>query len=395
MHVLRKVAAVLVLPAVLVLSGALAACGSGDDQPPLDQMTLRDVLLADPTVVAHLAKDARDRLRTRFTDQRLAPDVVTEVTVSPDLPLLNQVVTMDASRFHAGREAMIAGAWQMTNTGAEALPFYGAVGTKPQNPLPALGGDLSGDTLLAAESALEGPAGAIVEALMATSGATKIERVTVWPIGALATTDTVYVNGSWLVAMDERATGCGSGGGSSGGSKTAPAGPPQNGLYGYLVNGSGQDSTIGTGGTSGDGTEGTEGGIDTIEGQNHASGFDSCSSSSSSCSSASNNCSSASNNCSNSANSCSNSCSNSSNSCSSSSNSGCDTADKECCRSCSMGHRRPPSVVPQSPIMALASMFWLLAPLGFLLMREKGAGARLRKLTERLRKRPQADGLAS
>lgn len=392
MHVLRKVAAVLMLPAAL----ALAACGSGDDQPPLDEMTLRDVLLADPTVVAHLAKDARDHLRTRFTDQRLAPDVVTEVTVSSDMPLLNQVVTMDASRFHAGRDAMIAGAWQMTNTGAEALPFYGAVGTKPQNPLPALGGDLSGDTLLAAESALEGPAGAIVEALMASSGATKIERVTVWPIGALATADTVYVNGSWLVAMDERATGCGSGGGSSGGSKTAPAGPPQNGLYGYLVNSSGQGSA-GTG-TSGDGTEGTEGGIGTIEGQNHASGSDFCSSSSSSCSSAANNCSSASNNCSNSANNCSNSansCSNSSNSCSSSSSSGCDPADRECCRSCSMSHRRPPSVVPQSPIMALASMFWLLAPLGFLLAREKGAGARLRKLMNQQRKRPQADGLAS
>ena len=124
----------------------LAAFGGG---------TLRDVLLADPGVVAHLQKDARDRLRTRFNDQRLTADAVTEVTVSSSLPLLNQVVTMDAARFHAGRDALLTGAWQTTNTGAEAVPFSAVVGAKPQAPLPPLGGDLSGDTLISAERALE------------------------------------------------------------------------------------------------------------------------------------------------------------------------------------------------------------------------------------------------
>lgn len=386
MHVLRKLAALLVLPAAMAM--AIPGCGGGDDQPPLDEMTLRDVLLADPEVVAHLQKDARDRLRTRFHDQRLTPDAVTEVTVSSSLPLLNQVVTMDAARFHAGRDALLTGAWQTTNTGAEAVPFSAVVGTKPQAPLPPLGGDLSGDTLLSAERALEGQAGAIVEALIAMTGATKIERVTAWPIAALATMDTVYVNGSWLVAMDESATGCGAGGGSGGGGKTAPAGPPQNGLYGYLVSGdgTGQDKA---GGVGGDGTEGD--GTDTIEGQNKASGSDFCSSSSSSCSnscnSASNSCNSASNSCNSASNSCSSSassCSNSASSCSDPNNTDCDpTHDKECCRSCSMGSRTT-NVVPQSPIMAFASLFWLLAPLGFLLMRENRIGAKLRRLHLRL-----------
>ncbi len=347
---------------VLAIALSAVACGSSDEQPPLDQLTLRDALLAEPAVVAHLQAAAQQHLQTRFVQQRLQPDATTEAAAQSSLPMLNQVVAMDAVRFSGGRDALLTGVWQPTPTKVLAVVYTAPGGQAPAHPLPALSGDLSGDTLASEQHALSGAAGALIEELMVSSGAQNLQRVVSWPIAALATADTVYVNASWLVAMDTPAAG-------QSGSGTPPAGTGsasglthksgnRSGLYTYLVTSSDSAQT-GAAATTDPQNPDSTGAAQSLDAPNAATGSSSdlCSSSSSSCN--------------NSSSDCSSSSSSSNNSCNN--NSSCDPQDKSCCRACTVGG------APQNPVVPFGALLWLLAPLGFLLRSDRRAAALLRR----------------
>lgn len=352
--------------AALFLIVSLFACGSGEETPPLDELALRDSLLAEPSVIAQLRPDVRQRLRARFVSERLRADAITEFTPQQDTPLANQVLGMDATRFSAGRDALIAGSWQQVDhTGqngqrTQAVAFTAPVAEQPTSTLPPMQGDMSGDTILMEQRALAGEAGAVIEQLLQTSNAQRVERVIAWPIAALSAGGTVYVNASWLTAMDKIGCSSGSNGGGSNSGGTAPAGAAQqNGSYMYLVGG----ETAGTaqqGGSEGSGEAGKEG-------VNRASGFGSCDS-----------CSSSFDGCNKACDSTSSSCNSTSSSCSSCND---PTGDKACCRACSTT-----SVAPRSPLVAYGALFWLMLPLGFLMLIE-GRGNRLRRIMSRVRGR--------
>lgn len=340
----------------LLLLCSLFACGGDAETPPLDELMLRDTLLAEPSVIAQLRPDVRQRLRARFTSERLRSDATTEVTVQQDAPLANQVLVMDAARHVAQRDALLTGSWQHIDQTVQAIAFIAPVAEHPTSTLPPLQGDISGNTILMEQRALEGEAGAVIEQLLKSSGAQRIERVVAWPIAALSAGGTVYVNAAWLTAMD--VVGCG-GGSNGGGSNPGGSGPTgaaqQSGSYMYLVGGE-ASQTAQAGGGDGSEDEGQEG-------VNRASGFGSCSS----------------------FDGCSKACDSTSSSCNSASSS-CSycndpTGDKACCRACSTT-----SIAPRSPLVAYGALFWLMLPLAFLMLIE-GRGSALRRMMSRIGRR--------
>lgn len=345
----------------LLFCCSLFACGGGEETPPLDELMLRDSLLAEPAVIAQLRPDVRQRLRARFSAERLRTDATTEFTTQQDAPLANQVLVMDAARFSAGRDALISGSLQridQTGQRTQAAAFIAPVGDHPASTLPPMQGDMSGETILMEQRALEGEAGAVIEQLLKSSNAQRIERVIAWPIAALSAGGTVYVNASWLTAMDK--IGCSSGSNSGGGSNpgTGPAGAAQHhGSYMYLVGGEAAQAAQ-EGGGEGSAEEGSDG-------VNRASGFGSCDS-----------CSSGLDGCTKACDSTSSSCNSASSSCSYCND---PTGDKACCRACSTT-----AVAPRSPIVAYGALFWLMLPLGFLMMLD-GRGSRLRRMMSRVR----------
>jgi hypothetical protein len=340
----------------LAVVSVLFACG-GEEQPPLDQLTLRDALLADPTVIAQLGSSARQNLSARFTDDRMRASATISVPLQTGAPLVTGVLAMDSVRFSTGMDALLTGTWRSTSVGAEALAFTAAIGTRPKGVLPAWAGDPSGITTLSEERALAGAAGAAVEELLRASGARQLERVVAWPVAALATDDTVYVNAAWLVALDEQAQGSGSAA-TSGGASSASKGTQLVGNYVYLATGEDSLHASSVNGTvdSSDPSSSSSG-TEPINGATASSGSSLCDSSSSSNSSCSS--------CDNSNNSCNSSSSSTTNnnSCSTSS---CDPQDKACCRACTVG------AVPTNPLVGYAALLWLFLPLGFLLSCEGG-----------------------
>src|SRR5207344_31238 len=69
------------------LLGALAVLvGCGDDQPPLDELPLRDALRADPGVIAALAPPARSRLAARLEAARAGDEASDELDVLEGAP---------------------------------------------------------------------------------------------------------------------------------------------------------------------------------------------------------------------------------------------------------------------------------------------------------------------
>jgi hypothetical protein len=325
----------------LFFACSLFACGGGEESPPLDEMPLRDTLLAEPRSIAQLPTDVRQRLRARFSAERLRADATTEVSLQPGMTFANQVLLMDATRFSAGRDALLSGTWQELPQTAQATAFIAAVGSQPLAELPPLEGDLSGSTLLMEQHALTGEAGAVVEGLLRATSARRLERVVSLPLAALSANGTVYVNAAWLTAMDPQTTSCSGGGGSNPGGANGAGGPSgaTGGSYMYLVGGEAAAAAA-EASESGEGEDGQEG-------VNRASGFGDCSSCNSSLSS-----------CNSACNSTSSACSSSSSSCSSCND---PTGDKACCRACAMT-----PAAPQSPLVAYGALFWLLLPFGFL-----------------------------
>jgi hypothetical protein len=173
----------------------LLVVGCGGEAPPLDELSLRDTLRAEPEVVASLGDEVRQRLATRFEMARIAGGASDEIADAPTPAA--EVTALDEARTRRSADALVVGA----SAGGVAWPVAATVGASESAALPPLEGEVATNTAALEARALEGPAGAALRGLVATSGARRLERVVEWPVGAIAIGDTVYVDASWLVAL--------------------------------------------------------------------------------------------------------------------------------------------------------------------------------------------------
>ncbi len=190
----------------LVSAGALVVGGCvAEPTPPLGQLSLRDTLSAEPTVVASLPVDERTELARRFEVARAethAPETVGGagiVAATTD----EQLVAVDDLRKKRGVDAMIAARLEAKDAQVRATPF--AIELDPRDATPSTPLTVEGPaptvTLDAEARALGGAAGMIVREAMRASGARHLVRVVGWPAALVVAGDTVYVNAAWLVAM--------------------------------------------------------------------------------------------------------------------------------------------------------------------------------------------------
>lgn len=175
-----------------LLVSVSAGCGEG--AAPFDELALRDALRADPEAIAALPAPARARLAARFEDARTAdatPDDVLRAAGDPG----SIVTTLDEARTARLADALVVGAV----TDGVARPLRDA--TAAEDALPPFEGEPTRPTAALEAAALDGAARPPLLALLRASGAHRLERVTAWPVGAIAIDDAVYVNAAWLVAL--------------------------------------------------------------------------------------------------------------------------------------------------------------------------------------------------
>lgn len=177
---------------VLGLS-TLAWVGCGEGTPPLDELPLRDALRAEPAVVAALGDLARQRLAARF-EAAITDDATSDAVADRPTPA-GEVASLDEARLRRAADALVVG------TIADGVARPVAAGAGASAPLPQLEGELATTTAALEARALDGAAGARLRALLAASGAQRLERVVGWPAGAVAIGETIYVDASWLVAL--------------------------------------------------------------------------------------------------------------------------------------------------------------------------------------------------
>ena len=195
----------------------LVLVGCGDGTPPLDELPLRDTLRADPAVVVALGDSARQRLAARF-EAAATEDAASDAVAVADRPTpASEVTSLDEARLRRAADALVVG----TIGDGVARPV--AVGAAAQTPLPQLEGEVATTTAALETRALEGAAGARLRALLAVSGAQRLERVVGWPAGAVAIGETIYVDASWLVALAPVAGGLDGSEAADGGALGLPA----------------------------------------------------------------------------------------------------------------------------------------------------------------------------
>ena len=185
--------------ATTVVATLLARSASGTS-PPLEQLGLRDALLARPEVIAALLPAAHQQLAQRFEDARRHPGNPQEPVVATAFTPVDEVRAVDEGRLGRGRDALIAGQLQLTAAGLE-VPFFSAEVADGPAPLPPLEGVPAGATAEDEAIALRGTAGAVLRGLLDQSGASRLVRVVSWPVAAVAIKEAVYVNAAWLMAM--------------------------------------------------------------------------------------------------------------------------------------------------------------------------------------------------
>jgi hypothetical protein len=166
----------------------------------LEQLELRDALLAEPAVIAGLPRVAQQRLAGRFwAGVALDAPVQSMAPVQTTAPE-QRLRRMDAQRQQQGQDAFLMGQWAQTAVAETLTPFYRPARSAPSSPLPALVGAATATAAQEAR-ALAGRAGAAIEDLIKYSGITQLERVTGWPAAVLAIDDRLYINGAWLTAV--------------------------------------------------------------------------------------------------------------------------------------------------------------------------------------------------
>lgn len=179
---------------VIVLLYA-SACGS--DTPPLDQMPLRDALLSGSDSISQLDTDARQHLAARFEIERkksTSPQSFAGATsASPEQAL----VQWDLARAAEGLDALLVGRLAPTPQGWRFEPMPDTMTDVPSRCISAPP-EMKPREL----RALCGRAGAILDQLATTMGARHLVRTERLPGAAIAALGVVYVNASWLIAME-------------------------------------------------------------------------------------------------------------------------------------------------------------------------------------------------
>lgn len=179
--------------------GPLAGCGT--QEPPFDELPLRDALQADPEAIAAMPDEARRELAERLIDEQpLAGEPATPAESA--LPSVSSLVmSADEAREAEGKDAVVLGVLEPAAGGFSLRAL--AIADTPVGPvaLPPLVGTPDPSTEAVEEAALRGRGGAILAGLAQEAGAGAIVRVARWPVGAVAMDGTIYVNGAWLVAL--------------------------------------------------------------------------------------------------------------------------------------------------------------------------------------------------
>jgi hypothetical protein len=191
---------------VLVLAALPTLLALGCDQsPPLDELSLREALGAEPRAIAALPVEARRRLAERFEAARAQverPSMLRADVRAPS-PAGELVRALDGARTRDGRDALTVYALGAEEGTLHVAPLS-AGALVPADDLPAdssLGPLPDSSTRELEQRALDGRAGSVVRALVRAAGASRLERVIGWPAAAAAVGDTVYVNAAWLVAL--------------------------------------------------------------------------------------------------------------------------------------------------------------------------------------------------
>ena len=180
---------------------AALAFGCGGNDPPFDELPLRDALGASPESIASLPAEARRALAERLEEARAAQLDVDSAPLGSNATPAGEVRALDTMRELRGAEALIVTALEHDAEGLSAQPLPGEIERDPSLALPPLEGPASTITRDAEESALDGRAGVVLGELLKSADADRLVRVSEWPAGAVAIDGVVYVNASWLVAL--------------------------------------------------------------------------------------------------------------------------------------------------------------------------------------------------
>jgi hypothetical protein len=196
--------------AVVVFGAAFAlmlnaACS--DSAPPLEELSMRDALGADPSVVHALPPAAQEALADKFQsalDTQISND---EADAAGAITPAQEVRAIDDARLSKELDALLAADVTVSSgklvAHARGSALHDAAKSPPP-PLPQIEGDEPTLTKDDETRALSGNAGDIVRRILAQTHARRVMRVTGWPMAAVAIDDVVYVNASWLVAMSAR-----------------------------------------------------------------------------------------------------------------------------------------------------------------------------------------------
>ncbi|HEX3343247.1 MAG TPA: hypothetical protein VHS09_01690 [Polyangiaceae bacterium] len=176
------------------------ACSS--PAPPYADLSLRDALGADPSVIAALPLAEQVTIADHFEEQRAAETDADAVPLTAPSTPQEVLRAMDEARRAAGDDALVVAQLHATGgaLGVKALPGS-AAGQGSPVALPPLEGEPATETADAEARALDGKAGQVLGDVVRATGARRLVRVTQWPTGVVAVDGVAYVNGSWLVAM--------------------------------------------------------------------------------------------------------------------------------------------------------------------------------------------------
>ncbi|MBX3223976.1 MAG: hypothetical protein KF795_25910 [Labilithrix sp.] len=187
----------------LALGAALFGCADSE-APPYDELSLRDALRADPRSMETVPAPMKAVLAERY--EREAEGATGETRVEAATGRLSArelVARIDDERRAEDFDAWVLAKVELESEAAIARPLSAARADDAALPaLPAIEGEPAPDGTRDAEGrALRGRAGAVLRRILAESGASRVVRVSGWPVGAVVVEDTLYVNGSWLVSM--------------------------------------------------------------------------------------------------------------------------------------------------------------------------------------------------
>lgn len=176
-------------------------CG-GEQDPPFDELSIRDAMQAKPEAILALTTTVKIALANRLVAAIGQESPPFSLPSSTGTTWGERTIVQDGVRIKQGKDALVLIQWSsgMNDLVATSLqvPRDRAA---PARPLPTVTGPLA-DTTAAEESrALAGKAGAILEQTMRLSSTWTLVRAPSWPAGVTATPDAIFVNPAWLTAM--------------------------------------------------------------------------------------------------------------------------------------------------------------------------------------------------